>query len=162
MNITNRYCELSTLTQTQIDKLRVLMPVGRFDFFESETVLGFRDGGRVGTWSQCASDIIISYKQMVALLTGEEEEKEVELVPHVHQKEIIAWANGEKIELLLSSILYSEWVFVPSPTWLAGSSYRIKPEPTPTQLRIQELTEELVKLKEQHNVECGIDKVMGK
>jgi hypothetical protein len=158
MKITNRYCELKALTQTQIDKLRVLMPKSNcFDFMEKEELLGFTQHGTAGTFTIDPSDIIISYEQMVALITGEKEEEK--LIPHVHQKEIIAWANGEEIEFL--SILSGRWVQAFTPRFTEDTQYRVKPEITPTQLRIQELTEEIVKLREQHNVECGINKVMG-
>jgi hypothetical protein len=75
--------------------------------------------------------------------------------PHVHQKEIIAWANGEEIELLLSSVSPPEWVVLPYPEWATGSSYRVKPKLTPTQLRIREVVAELEKLHKQNAVERG-------
>ena len=157
MNIKNKYCLLSELTQTQIDKLVRLMPDkdSYFDFLINEELIGLYEG-EGGTWPHHTGDEIITYKEMLSLL-GEEQ-----LVPHVHQKEIIAWANGEEIESLIKGLAPDTWVAVCLPLWAATNSYRVKPKLTPTQLRIQELTEELVKLKEQHNVECGIDKVMGR
>jgi hypothetical protein len=159
MNIKNKYCRLSTLTQFQIDELRGLMPDTHFfDFLREEPLIGFTCGGSAGTFQQAADDEIITYKEMLYLLGVKEEEK---LIPHVHQKEIIAWANGEEIELFLSSASPPEWVALPSPEWAMSSSYRVKPKLTPTQLRIKELTEEIQKLHEQDAVESGIDKVMG-
>ena len=92
---------------------------------------------------------------MLSLLGAKEEE----LVPHVHQKEIIAWANGEEIEYSLKGIFWNQ---AESHAFSELLQYRVKPKLTPTQLRIKELTEEIVKLKEQDDVECGIDKLMGK
>ena len=162
MNIKNKYCLLSELTQDQIDKLEELMPESEdFDFTRAETLIGFTCDGLAGTFKEDNFDEIITYKEMLSLLGVKEEDK---LIPHVHQKEIIAWANGEEIEVTVpnaSSELF--WCTASAPAWKDHMLYRVKPKPklTPTQLRIQELTEELVKLKEQHNVECGIDKVMG-
>tara|TARA_R110000782_G_scaffold134767_1_gene227141 strand:- start:460 stop:936 length:477 start_codon:yes stop_codon:yes gene_type:complete len=157
MNIRNKYCLLSELTQAQIDKLVGLIPDREyyFDFNQGETHIGFDENGESGTWDE-PNAATIPYKEMLSLL-GEEEE----LVPHVHQKEIIAWANGEEIEVLIDGLAPATWRVPPSPRWGTENSYRIKPKLTPTQLRIQKLTEELAKLKEQHNVECGINKVMG-
>jgi hypothetical protein len=156
MNIKNKYCLLSELNQDQIEKLMELMPQSEyFDFQEQEFYVGFSPEGNAGTWDT-ADEGVITYKEMLSLL-GEEA-----LVPHVHQKEIIAWANGEEIEVTVpnaSSELF--WCTASAPSWQDHLIYRVKPKLTPTQLRIKELTEEIVKLKEQHNVECGIDKVMG-
>jgi hypothetical protein len=85
--------------------------------------------------------------------------KEEKLVPHVHQKEIIAWANGEEIET--KRVKSSVW-HTCRPEWSLLQKYRVKPELTPTQLRIQELTGELQKLHEQDAVESGIGLVMGR
>jgi hypothetical protein len=156
MNIKNKYCLLSELTQAQIDKLMVLMPdTPFFDFLIGESLLGFTCGGSAGTFQQSVDDEIITYKEMLSLLGAEEEQ----LVPHVHQKEIIAWANGEGIEYY-SQTKY-RWCLMSTPSFLPLVRYRVKPKLTPTQLRIQELTEELVKLKEQDAVESGIGLVMG-
>jgi hypothetical protein len=81
--------------------------------------------------------------------------------PHVHQKEIIAWANGDEIEIFIVGLTSNVWVSRPSPMWDVASSYRVKPKLTPTQLRIKELTEEIQKLHEQDAVESGIGLVMG-
>jgi hypothetical protein len=157
MNIKNKYCLLSSLNQDQIDHLVELMPdSNRFNFYEHETLIGFfwKDAG---TWSVGPYDILITYKEMLSLL-GEEEG----LIPHVHQKEIIAWANGEEIESLIKGLAPDTWVAVCLPLWVATNSYRVKPKLTPTQLRIQEVVAELLKLHKQDAVERGIDKVMGK
>jgi hypothetical protein len=155
MNITNKYCLLSELTQVQIDKLVELMPVSSyFHFFRGETVIGFAEQGTAGTWYGCKNPtVLITYKEMLSLLGAKEEE----LVPHVHQKEIIAWANGEEVEISLGG----RWLHAPSPAWISICNYRVKPKLTPTQLRIKELTEEIQKLHEQDAVESGIGLVMG-
>jgi hypothetical protein len=91
---------------------------------------------------------------MLSLLGVKEEEK---LVPHVHHKEIIAWANGEEIEINLGI----GWLPAAMPQWSKAFKFRVKPKITSTQLRIQEVVAELQKLHEQDAVERGIDKVMG-
>ena len=156
MNITNKYCLLSELTQAQIDKLKCLMPDSPYWYlYQYQTLIGFTTDGSAGLWSLSRPDTIITYKEMLSLLGVKEEE----LVPHVHQKEIIAWANGEEIEYSLKGIFWNQ---AESPAFSELMQYRVKPKLTPTQLRIKELTEEIVKLKEQDDVECGIDKLMGK
>jgi hypothetical protein len=158
MNIKDKYCLLSELTQAQIGKLRELMPdTLHFDFNKFELLIGFY-GEDAGTWNYDLADEIITYKEMLSLLGAKEEEK---LVPHVHQKEIIAWANGEEIEIFIVGLTSNVWVSRPSPMWDVASSYRVKPKLTPTQLRIQEVVAELHALHEQDAVERGIDKVMG-
>ena len=158
MNITNKYCRLSELTQTQIDKLEELMPnTEYFDFQSHEHLIGFESEGDAGTWplnSSARERGTIPYAEMLSLLGAKEEE----LVPHVHQKEIIAWANGEAIEV--QGLLGGAWYPATAPAWLFHQKYRVKPKLTPTQLRIKELTEEIVKLKEQDAVERGIIAVM--
>jgi hypothetical protein len=155
MNIKNKYCLLSELNQDQIDKLVDFMPNNAyFDFQPYELYIGFNEDGESGTWVDAMKDEAITYKGMLSLL-GEEEEQ---LVPHVHQKEIIAWANGEEIEF---QSIFLKWKDKDFESWDEDTLFRVKPKLTPTQLRIKELTEELMELEEQHNVECGIDKVMG-
>jgi hypothetical protein len=158
MNITNKYCLLSELTQVQIDKLVELMPVSSyFHFFRGETVIGFAEQGTAGTWYVCKNPtVLITYKEMLSLLGAKDEE----LVPHVHQKEIIAWANGEEIEHY--SPYHGKWFKKNYSEWTEYTLFRVKPKLTPTQLRIQKLTEELMELEEQHNVECGVGLVMGR
>jgi hypothetical protein len=159
MNITNKYCLLSELTQTQIDKLVELMPVSSyFHFYRGETVIGFAEQGTAGTWYGCKNPtVIITYKEMLSLLGAKEEEK---LVPHVHQKEIIAWANGEEIEVLIDGLAPATWAAT-SPSWRTDSSYRVKSKPTPTQIRIKEVVAELLSLHKQDAVERGIESVLG-
>tara|TARA_R110000851_G_scaffold5671_3_gene23237 strand:- start:11 stop:493 length:483 start_codon:yes stop_codon:yes gene_type:complete len=159
MNITNKYCLLSALTQEQIDKLVELMPKsGWFNFISVETLIGFSEYGTVGTFKEDAGDDIIAYKEMLSLLGVKEEEK---LIPHVHQKEIIAWANGEEVEYKYKMSSTPIWHRSLNPKWILTTTYRVKPKLTPTQLRIKKLTEELMGLEAQYNVECGIKKVMG-
>ena len=156
MNITNKYCRLSELTQAQIDELKGLMPDSPYWHRTSHhTLIGFTTNGNAGLWSRDPSDgdEIITYKEMLALL-GEEQR-----VPHVHQKEIIAWANGEEIEF--ESWIDSKWKDKNFDSWDEDSKFRVKPKLTPTQLRIKELKEEIVKLKAQDDVECGARIVLG-
>jgi hypothetical protein len=150
MNITNKYCLLSELNQDQIDKLVELMPdTTYFDFRHDEPYIGVTKNGDWGTWVKKESRTHITYKEMLSLL-GEEEEQ---LVPHVHQKEIIAWANGEEIEY------YSEtkyrWCSMSTPSFLPLVKYKVKPKLTPTQLRIKEVVAELLSLHKQDAVERG-------
>lgn len=48
--------------------------------------------------------------------------------PHKHQKEIIAWANGDEIEYL-NTVLH-KWVALDGeePSWDEECEYRVKPE----------------------------------
>jgi hypothetical protein len=156
MNIRNKYCRLSELTQFQIDKLRSLMTdTEYFDFGEEESLIGFSPRGNAGTWLMNVNYKTITYKEMLSLLGAKEEEK---LVPHVHQKEIIAWANGEEIQT--PDPRRPVWHKCSSPPWNPDVKYRVKPKLTPTQLRIQEVVAELQKLHEQDAVERGINRVM--
>ena len=157
MNIRNKYCLLSELTQAQVDKLKGLMPDTMFfDSHSHEGLIGFDYDGDAGTWSvdNIRAKLIVSYGEMLSLLGVEKKEK---LVPHVHQKEIIAWANGDAIEISMDA----KWLPSSHPTWRSFYKYRVKPKLTPTQLRIKELTEEIVKLKEQDDVERGVNIVLG-
>ncbi len=126
-----------------------------FDFHPYEHYIGFEEEGNAGTWDDAMKDEIITYKEMLSLL-GEEE-----LVPHVHHKEIIAWANGEEIEVLMDGLAPATWELLPSPVWLADTSYRVKSKPTPTQLLIAEKERELSALKFQDAVERGVEVVLG-
>lgn len=44
--------------------------------------------------------------------------------PHPHAEVIKAWADGEKIELLIEEA--NEWIYVKNPAWDAELKYRIK------------------------------------
>jgi hypothetical protein len=132
VKIRDKYCRLSELDQDQINKLRGLMPSSKwFNFYTGEALIGFDEDHDAGTWVNKKGRIPITYKEMLSLLGEKEEQK---LVPHVHQKEIIAWSNGEEIEILLSSASPPEWVALPSPEWAIGSSYRVKPKLTPEKI----------------------------
>lgn len=53
--------------------------------------------------------------------------------PHKYQKEIIAWANGEEIQIRYKdskTLKFSEWATTKTPAWLTldDYEYRIKPE----------------------------------
>ena len=126
-----------------------------FDFHPYEHYIGFEEEGNAGTWDDAMKDEIITYKEMLSLL-GEEE-----LVPHVHHKEIIAWANGEEIEGLIKGLAPPTWVLVSSPMWRTDCSYRVKSKLTPTQLLIAEKERELSSLKYQDAVERGVHIVLG-
>ena len=157
MNIKNKYCLLSSLNQDQIDKLVELMPDDNyFDFSPSEVFIGFSRSGNAGTWRGCGGDEIITYKDILSLLGAKEEQ----LVPHIHQKEIIAWANGEDIEVE-SPFLEDNWVLAKNPLWSKGSEYRVKEGLSSTQILIAEKEKELSSLKYQDAVERGVNIVLG-
>lgn len=44
-----------------------------------------------------------------------------------HGKEILAWANGEKIEF--HCVLSDEWIETGPPRWKTNTEYRVKPKP---------------------------------
>ena len=46
--------------------------------------------------------------------------------PHKYQKEIIAWANGEEVEVY--SPITDSWMKAINPIWGEGYDFRIKPE----------------------------------
>ena len=157
MNIKNKYCRVRSLNQDQIDKLVELMPDDNyFDFSPSEVFIGFSRSGNAGTWRGCGGDEIITYKDMLSLLGAKEEQ----LVPHIHQKEIIAWANGEDIEVE-SPFLEDNWVLAKNPLWSKGSQYRVKEGLSSTQILIAEKEKELSSLKYQDAVERGVNIVLG-
>lgn len=47
--------------------------------------------------------------------------------PHLHAKEIIAWADGHEIEFLTPG--YSDWAVTEHPSWNPNKKYRVKPQP---------------------------------
>jgi hypothetical protein len=47
---------------------------------------------------------------------------------HKHYEAIMAWANGEAIEMKTSS---NKWFAVPNPGWYKEGTYRVKPTPKP-------------------------------
>jgi len=49
-----------------------------------------------------------------------------------HYDIIVAWANGEAIEVLGSD---KTWHILSSPSWFDGAEYRIKPAPKPDLVR---------------------------
>jgi hypothetical protein len=72
--ITNKYCELSKLSEEQVEMLRVLMPDSNyFAFGLSHALIGFTHSGSSGTWEQGGGDIVITFMQMVVLLAAEVE-----------------------------------------------------------------------------------------
>jgi len=46
--------------------------------------------------------------------------------PPIHKEEIIAWANGEKIEVRQQCS--GRWMYASNPSWSEDFSYRVKPE----------------------------------
>jgi hypothetical protein len=125
MKIKNTFCELKGLTSSQVGHLQMLMPdTEHFNFHSHESLIGFEADGAAGTWGiKTLRAKIVSYKDMLSLLVGEEEEED-KLVPHIHQKEIIAWANGEALEY------YAEpmgWVSSKTPSFRPNIKYRVKP-----------------------------------
>ena len=76
MNITNKHCLLSELSQAEIDKLKGLMPDSDFwDDTRFNKLIGFTRNGIAGLWGQGPIDQIITYKEMLVLLGANEEEK---------------------------------------------------------------------------------------
>ena len=188
MTIKNTFCELKGLTSSQVGHLQMLMPdTEHFDFYRNESLIGFEDDGDAGTWE---IDIlrakgIVSYKDMLSLLGEKEEDflkgvisgvkftdhnnpdnsfehnfEDKKLTPHIHQKEIIAWANGEDIEVE-SPFLEDNWVLAKNPLWAKGRQYRVKEGLSPTQILIAEKEKELSSLKYQDAVERGVSIVLG-
>ena len=188
MTIKNTFCELKGLTSSQVGHLQMLMPdTEHFDFFSNEILIGFESDGNAGTWE---IDIlrakgIVSYKDMLSLLGEKEEDflkgvisgvkftdhnnpdnsfehnfEDKKLTPHIHQKEIIAWANGEDIEVE-SPFLEDNWVLAKNPLWAKGSQYRVKERLSSTQILIAEKEKELSSLKYQDAVERGVSIVLG-
>jgi hypothetical protein len=130
VKIRDKYCRLSELDQDQINKLRGLMPSSPwFNFYTEEDLIGFDEDRDAGTWRDKKGRIPITYKEMLSLLGEKEEEK---LVPHVHQKEIIAWASGEEIEYKGDST--GSWNPITTPSWLGHKLYRVKPKLTPEKI----------------------------
>jgi hypothetical protein len=71
MDIKNTVCLLSDLTQEQIDSLRAAMPTSRhFMFHDIEPLIGFSVFGNAGTWTGNDDPAVISYDEMMHLLTG--------------------------------------------------------------------------------------------
>ncbi len=160
MIIKNTFCELKGLTSSQVGHLQMLMPdTDHFDFFSNEILIGFEFEGDAGTWEidTVRAKGIVSYGEMLSLLGVEEKEKPV---PHIHQKEIIAWANGEEIEVK-SMFDKESWFLTENPLWRKRCQYRVKEGLSPTQLRIAEKEKELSSLKYQDAVERGVNIVLG-
>jgi hypothetical protein len=61
--------------------------------------------------------------------------------PHVHQKEIKAWADGADIQWYSNTT--EKWNVTNEPLWCTKTKYRVKPAHDP---RLSELNEKLVKL----------------
>jgi len=78
--------------------------------------------------------------------------------PHIHKKEIIAWANGSEIEMTHHLLL--AWVECEHPEWQKHIQYRVKPQLTESALRIKALQKEIDYLLEQDLVDKGIDMLM--
>jgi hypothetical protein len=71
MNIKNKYCLIIELTTEQLDNLTDLMPTSDFfDYFSTDTVIGFRRDGRAGTFGYDSGDTIVTYTEMMQLLKG--------------------------------------------------------------------------------------------
>ena len=47
---------------------------------------------------------------------------------HKHYDCIVAWANGQKIQIRETG---GNWEDIDNPSWINGCQYRIKPEPKP-------------------------------
>jgi len=93
---------------------------------------------------------------------------------HIHQKEIIAWANGSEIEMTHHLLL--AWVECEHPEWQKHIQYRVKPELSVLELAVQALEalekdeweeeverrvqKRFAQIKFQEEVEKGIDMLM--
>jgi hypothetical protein len=188
MTIKNTFCELKDLTSSQVRHLQMLMPdTEHFDFFRNEGLIGFEDGGDAGTWGidSIREKGIVSYKDMLSFLGGEGEDflkgvisgvkftdhnnpdnsfehnfEDKKLTPHIHQKEIIAWAKGEDIEVE-SMFDKGSWFLTKTPLWRKRCQYRVKEGLSSTQILIAEKEKELSLLKYQDAVERGVNIVLG-
>lgn len=71
------------------------------------------------------------------LVTEKENDVTTEKKPHQHRDLIIAWANGEKVQVKVYDIdqHVENWQDEPFPEWYSEFEYRIKPEPKPDQTR---------------------------
>ncbi len=111
-----------------------------------EVVMG---SGRLGVraeddvfWQETASRFIIIEKA-----TNETAIKDALYPnpPHIHQKEIIAWANGADIEYLTP--VYNNWCVTPTPPWNSGYKYRVaNPRRAEIKAEIERLEEKLKSL----------------
>jgi hypothetical protein len=71
MDIKSTKCRLNRLSKKQRDSLVEAMPKsGLFDFNQGEGFIGFSSAGRSGTWVEDYKTKIISYDEMMQLLTG--------------------------------------------------------------------------------------------
>jgi hypothetical protein len=161
MTIKNTFCELKGLTSSQVGHLQMLMPdTEHFNFHSHESLIGFEADGAAGTWGiKTLRAKIVSYKDMLSLLGEEGEDllkgvisgvkftdhrnpdnsfehnfEEKKLVPHIHQKEIIAWANGEEIEF--KGKITKKWYVKDFSGWDKNDKYRVKSKHTDTKIRI--------------------------
>ena len=71
------------------------------------------------------------------LVTRKENTVTTEKKPHQHRDLIIAWANGDKVQVKVYDIDQDvgNWQDEPFPEWCSEFEYRIKPEPKPDQTR---------------------------
>jgi hypothetical protein len=69
MDIKNKYCLIIELTTEQLNNLTDLMPTSDFfDYFSTDTIIGFRCDGTAGTFGYDSEDQLISYTEMMQLL----------------------------------------------------------------------------------------------
>lgn len=64
--------------------------------------------------------------------------------PHKHAELIKAWADGAEIQYKSNAL--GKWINSKSPMWGETAKYRIKPQPTPQELEIGKIEEEMRKL----------------
>ena len=55
------------------------------------------------------------------------------MTKHIHYDTIMAWANGETIEMFNPDT--DSWCFVAHPSWYLNLDYRVKPAPKPDLVR---------------------------
>ena len=76
MNIKNKYCRLSELSQAEFYKLKGLMPDSCYWYSTPrQKFIGFTANGSAGLWLCSPSDGTITYKEMLALLYANQEEE---------------------------------------------------------------------------------------
>jgi hypothetical protein len=73
MDIKSTMCRISDLTPDQVDSLRAAMPDSdAFDFGRNEFFIGVTAIGTSGTWVDAGESTIVSYDEMMQLLTGKD------------------------------------------------------------------------------------------
>ena len=132
MNITNKYCLLSELTQAEIDKLVESMPNSPFfDLDSTDNIIGFRCDGIAGTFTRESSDVLITYKEMLVLLGANEEEKgTTEAIVDMIRSRSEFGLNKYGVSMDRTDLTTEQWIQHAIEEMLDGAQYlyRIKQE----------------------------------